>query len=57
MEHETYLTVPEVAARLRMNEEVIRRMLRDGRLLGVRPGGRKAGWRIPSSEVDRLLRR
>jgi excisionase family DNA binding protein len=51
------LTVREVAARLRMNEEVIRRMLRDGRLVGVRPAGRRAGWRIPASELARLLRR
>jgi len=53
---DTYLTVHEVAARLRLNVEVVRRMLRDGRLAGFRPGGRKAGWRIPASALAALIR-
>ena len=55
MDDERFLTVPEVAERLRMNPETIRVWLREGRLRGVRPGGKRAGWRIPESEVRRIL--
>lgn len=55
MDNERFLTVLEVAERLRMNPETIRVWLRDGRLRGVRPGGKRAGWRIPDSEVRRIL--
>jgi excisionase family DNA binding protein len=50
------LTVPEVAERLRINEETVRRWLRTGKLQGVRLGGTRAGYRIAESEVERLLR-
>ena len=50
-----HLTVPEVAAQLRVAEETVRRWLRIGKLKGKRLGGTKAGYRIPQSEVDRLL--
>jgi excisionase family DNA binding protein len=50
------LTVPEVAERLRLNEETVRRWLRTGKLRGNRLGGTKAGYRIPESEVERVLR-
>jgi excisionase family DNA binding protein len=49
------LTVKEVAARLRANPQTVRRWLREGKLHGVLPGGQKLGYRIPASEVDRLL--
>ncbi len=49
------LTVPEVARQLRVNEESVRRWLRSGRLKGVRIGGPRAGYRIPESEVARIL--
>ena len=52
---ERVLTVPEVADRLRINEETVRRWLRTGKIQGVRLGGTRAGYRIPESEVDRLL--
>lgn len=55
MEERMY-TVKEVATRLGANEETIRRWLRTGRIKGVMPGGQKLGYRIPASEVDRLLR-
>jgi len=45
------LTVDEVAARLRTSPEMVRRMLRDGRLAGFRLGGTKAGWRITAESV------
>jgi len=46
------LTVEEVANILRLNVRTIWRMLKDGRLKGIRLGG---GWRIPKAELDRLL--
>jgi excisionase family DNA binding protein len=54
------LKVSEVAARLQMHQETVRSWLRDGKLRGVRLGGERAdrlGWRIPESEVERVLRR
>jgi len=53
---ETLYTVREVAAKLRVTEESVKRWLRSGKLSGFRPGGPKAGWRIPSSAVDALVR-
>lgn len=50
-----YLTVSQAAARLQTSDEMVRRMLRDGRLHGKRLGGKRAGWRLAASEVDRLL--
>ena len=55
MAGERLLTVAEVAERLRTRPETIRRWLRDGRLKGTMPGGTKLGYRIPESEIDRLL--
>jgi excisionase family DNA binding protein len=49
------LTVREFAAQIRTSEATVRRWIREGRLRGVMPGGRRTGYRIPSSEVDRLL--
>lgn len=49
------LKVPEVAKRLRVSEETVRRWLRDGGLRGVRFSDR-GGWRVLSSEVERKLR-
>ena len=50
------LTVPEVAAMLRLNEQTVRRWLRDGTLPGFRFGqNRKAGWRVRRSELDRYI--
>ena len=55
MASEHQLTVPETAERLRITEETVRRWLRSGKIRGVRLGGTKAGYRIPESEVTRLL--
>ena len=52
---EDALTVDEVAARLKMSRYTVRQWLRDGKLRGVRLGGVRLGWRIPASEVARLL--
>jgi excisionase family DNA binding protein len=50
------LTVPEVAARLRVGEESVRRWLRQGRLRGIQPGGTKIGWRVLENELERFIR-
>ncbi len=55
MNDEPLLTVPEVAQRLRVTAETVRRWLRAGRLRGARISD-AAGYRIPRSEVARLLR-
>ena len=56
MDDDPMLTVAEVASRLRINPETVRVWLRSGKLRGVMPGGDKIGYRIPESEVRRLLR-
>jgi len=53
-ERETMLTVEEAADRLRVHAETVRRWLRSGRLRGHLLSER-AGYRIPASEVERLL--
>ena len=52
---EDLLTVPEVAAMLRLNEQTARKWLRDGRLPGIYLGTRTAGWRIQREDVTRFL--
>ena len=56
VEQPRYLRVAEVARRLDVTEWTVRNWLRSGHIKGARPGGTRAGWRIPESEVDRLLR-
>src|SRR3954447_11780216 len=41
MENDRLFTVPEVAERLRVKHETVRRWLREGRLRGIRLGGTK----------------
>ncbi|MBM3775390.1 MAG: helix-turn-helix domain-containing protein [Acidobacteria bacterium] len=53
-DHELF-TVAEVAGRLKVHPETIRDWLRTGRLKGIRLGGTKTGWRIPESEIRRIL--
>lgn len=55
MADERLLTVAEVAERLRLNPETVRRWLQTGKLHGFRAGGTKAGWRIPEGEMDRIM--
>ncbi len=49
-----YETVEQVAERLQVSPWTIRRWLRDGELEGSNLGDR-AGWRIPSGAVERVL--
>jgi excisionase family DNA binding protein len=53
---EEWLTVQETADRLKVTPETVRVWLRDGRLKGTQPINRRVGWRIPASEVERVLR-
>src|SRR5215210_832941 len=49
------LTVDQVATRLKVHPETVRRWLRSGQLRGVRFGGKRTGWRIRASEVELVL--
>lgn len=49
------LTTKEVAERLRVAQVTVERWVRKGTIKGVRIGSRRAGWRIPESEVRRVL--
>lgn len=55
MQGDELLTVPEVAARLKVSEETVRRWLRDGHLRGRRIGSTRAGWRVLESELRRFI--
>jgi excisionase family DNA binding protein len=54
MASEQWLTTKEVAARLRVDEETVRRWIRDKKLAGAQ-FGRRGGYRIASADVDRFL--
>ncbi len=54
-EDDPLLRVDEVASRLRVSDETVRRLLRKGTLRGIRLGSTKMGWRIRASEVDLFL--
>lgn len=49
------LTVKEAAERLKTTTTTIRRWIASGKLRGQMPGGNKLGYRIPESEIRRLL--
>lgn len=51
------LTVDEIAAWLRFHPETIRRLLRKGEFPNAVLLSRRAGWRIPRSDVQSYLRR
>jgi excisionase family DNA binding protein len=53
---ERFMTVKDAAERLGVTVNTVRRWVKDGRLRGNMPGGQKAGYRIPESDVERLLR-
>lgn len=49
------LTVQEVADRLRVNRETVRRWLRSGQLRGIKLGGDRAGFRIGEEVLREFL--
>lgn len=51
---EQFLTVDDVATRLQIHPETVRRWLREGRLEGILMG-RRGGWRIKPESVESLL--
>jgi excisionase family DNA binding protein len=51
-----YWTVKDTAARLKVNEETVRRWLRSGKLKGESLGD-AAGFRVSRVELDAFLRR
>jgi excisionase family DNA binding protein len=55
VQNEPVLTVAEVAERLRVHPQTVRLWLKEGKLKGRLIGGTKTGYRIPASEVDRIL--
>ena len=54
MTDERYLRVPEVASRLRVDPETVRRWLRAGKLRGVLLS-QQGGYRVLESELQRFL--
>lgn len=50
------LKVSEAAERLRVTEETVRRWLRSKKLKGHKISATRGGYRIPASEVERVLR-
>jgi excisionase family DNA binding protein len=53
---ERVLTVNQVAERLQVNVQTVRRWLRNGELIGTPIGGR-TGWRVYEAEVQAFLDR
>jgi len=53
MEQDRYLTVEQVAERLQVHEETVRRWIRGGLLRGHLIS-RRAGYRVRASEVERF---
>lgn len=51
---ENWLTVEQVAERIQLHPDTVRIWLRTGRLKGTKLS-RRAGYRIPESELQRLL--
>jgi excisionase family DNA binding protein len=50
------LTVQQVAARLKMNPETVRRWLREGKLRGYLLGGDRSGYRVAEHDLDAFIR-
>jgi excisionase family DNA binding protein len=55
MSDDTLFTVEEVARRLTVHEETIRRWIRNGELQAIDLGG-AAGYRISQGELNRFIR-
>jgi excisionase family DNA binding protein len=52
---ERFITVQEAAQQLQVHPQTVRVWLREGKLRGRLIGGRKSGYRIAASEIERLL--
>jgi excisionase family DNA binding protein len=49
------MTTKQAAQRLQLHPQTLRRWLHAGKLRGQRLGSTRAGWRIPRSELERLM--
>lgn len=56
MTDENWLTVSEIAERLRVTDQTVRRWLRAGNLVGRNFGG-KAGYRVKEEDFQDFLKR
>jgi excisionase family DNA binding protein len=56
MDRPRVLTVAEAAERLRVHVQTVRLWIKEGKLEGHLIGGTKTGYRIPESEVERILK-
>jgi excisionase family DNA binding protein len=56
MPEEAWLTVNDIATRLRVSQHTVRRWLRQGELVGVKLGDR-TGYRVRDEELTRFLAR
>ncbi len=54
MADERLLTVEQVAERLQVNSETVRRWLRSGEIEGINLGG-NAGWRVTDKALGEFL--
>lgn len=52
---EHWLTVDDVAKRLDVTEETVRRLLRRGELPGMQIS-KRSGWRVRAEDVDAFIR-
>jgi len=50
------LTTKQVADRLQVGVEAVKRYLRQGVLKGFKPGGCKTGWRILERDLEDFIR-
>lgn len=55
MAEDKLLTVTEVAERLRVHGESVRRWIRQGKMAGSMMGGDRGGYRVAESEVERFI--
>ena len=56
MIEDTWYTVEEIAQRLKVTDQTVRRWLKDGDLVGTNFSGR-TGWRIREQDVNDFLAR
>jgi excisionase family DNA binding protein len=54
MSQDQWLTVEQIATRMQVTPETVRRWLRSRKLRGVRLSD-KAGWRVRASDLDRYI--
>lgn len=55
MSEHQWLTVEDIAERLQVSQETVRRWIRSGKLAVLDLGGPKAGYRVKPDELDRFI--